>query len=267
MRIVILAGGRGTRLQEETLTRPKPMVEIGGKPILWHIMKHFAHYEFRDFVIALGHLGDFIKDYFVNCMNLSGDLTVDFTKGAIHRNSREWEDWIVQLVDTGAETLTGGRIKRLEPELAKGRFMVTYGDGVANVDLARLIRFHNAHGRIATVTAVRPPARFGGLVLEGDQVKTFAEKPNASEGWINGGFLVFEPAIFDYLQDDGCSLEGNALEQLAEDGQLFAYRHEGFWQCMDTLREKNFLESLWKQNQAPWKTWDIPEVNSANRAA
>lgn len=267
MPVVILAGGRGTRLQEETTSRPKPMVEIGGKPILWHIMKHYAHYDLRHFIIALGHLGDFIKDYFLNCFNLSGNLTVDFASHSVNRTSHEWEDWVVHLMDTGMETLTGGRIKRLEHVLAAGTFMVTYGDGVADVDLGQLLRFHRSHGRIATVTAVRPPARFGGLILDGDRVGSFAEKPIASEGWINGGFLIFEPSVFEYLRGDECSLEANTLEQLARDGQLYAYRHTGFWQCMDTLREKNYLESLWKQQQAPWKTWNVPPNTSASHRA
>lgn len=268
MRSVILAGGRGTRLQEETSKRPKPMVEIGGKPILWHIMKHFAHHGIHDFTIALGYLGEFVKDYFLDCFNLSGNVTVDFSRRSVHRENYGWENWVVQLVDTGADTLTGGRIKRLEKWLASGTFMVTYGDGVSNVNLSRLLEFHRAHGRLATVTAVRPPARFGGLVLDGDRVSAFAEKPVTSEGWINGGFLVFEPGVFDYLHGDNCSLEGQAMEQLSIDGQLFAYRHDGFWQCMDTLREKTYLETLWQQNAAPWKTWESSVgADGVNRAA
>jgi glucose-1-phosphate cytidylyltransferase len=255
MRVAILAGGRGTRLQEETSTRPKPMVEIGGRPILWHIMKHFAHYGFQEFCIALGYLGDHVKDYFLNCYNLSGNLTVDFGHQSIAREERESENWIVHLVDTGTETLTAGRLKRMARWLSGGTFLVTYGDGVSDVDLAALCRFHRAHGRLATVTAVRPPARFGGLILDGDRVAAFAEKPVASEGWINGGFLVLEPAVLDYVTGDACSLEAHVLDQLALDGQLFAYRHDGFWQCMDTLRDKNMLERLWQGGSPPWKTW------------
>lgn len=266
MRSVILAGGRGTRLQEETAARPKPMVEIGGRPILWHIMKHFSHHGLREFCIALGYLGDHVKDYFLNCFNLSGNMTVDFSRHLVERNEHDWENWVVHLIETGAETLTGGRIKRLEKWLRAETFMVTYGDGVTDVDLQALLRFHRRHGRLATVTAVRPPARFGGLILDGDQVAAFAEKPMASEGWINGGFLVFEPGVFQYLTNDECSLEGDVLEQLARDQQLCAFRHDGFWQCMDTLREKNYLESLWRQGAAPWNTWDTP-ASAAMRAA
>lgn len=268
MRSVILAGGRGTRLQEETITRPKPLVEIGGRPILWHIMKHFAHYGLCEFCIALGYLGDHVKDYFLNCLNLSGNLTVDFGSHSVDREDHDWESWIVHLVETGAETLTGGRIKRLERWLRDGTFVVTYGDGVSDINLTALLDFHREQGRLATITAVHPPARFGSLVLDGDRVASFTEKPIAREGWINGGFLVFEPEVFQYLHGDQCSLEGQALEQIAADGQLSAYRHQGFWQCMDTLREKQYLETLWRQNEAPWKTWNTPPGNnSAGKAA
>lgn len=267
MRSVILAGGRGTRLQEETVARPKPMVEIGGKPILWHIMKLYAHFGFCEFCIALGYLGDHVKDYFLNCFNLSGNLTVDFSRHSVERNNQDWENWVVHLIDTGAETLTGSRIKRLEQWLSDDTFMVTYGDGVSDIDLSTLVAFHKSHGRLATVTAVRPPARFGGLILDGDQVTAFAEKPMSREGWINGGFLVFEPEVFDYLSPDQCSLEGHALERIAADGQLFAFRHDGFWQCMDTLREKDYLESLWRQNAAPWKVWTNGSGDTAVKAA
>jgi glucose-1-phosphate cytidylyltransferase len=268
MRSVILAGGRGTRLQEETVARPKPLVEIGGKPILWHIMKHFNHHGFHEFCIALGYLGDYVKDYFLNCFNLSGNMKVDFASHSVERNNHDWENWVVHLIETGSETLTGGRIRKLKPWLSSETFMVTYGDGVSDVDLTALVRFHRSHGRLATVTAVRPPARFGGLILDGDQVSAFAEKPMAREGWINGGFLVFEPGVFEYLERDPCSLEGHALEQIAADGQLFAFRHDGFWQCMDTLREKDYLESLWRQNAAPWKTWSMKTGGeSATKAA
>jgi glucose-1-phosphate cytidylyltransferase len=255
VKVVILAGGLGTRLAEETQVRPKPMVEVGGRPILWHIMKHFAHHGFREFVIALGYRGEEIKRYFLEYQTLSGDLTIDLTTARTMVRNSDCEGWIVHLVDTGLKTLTGGRVKRLEPLLRDGTFMVTYGDGVANVDLRALVDFHRALGRVATVTAVRPPARFGGLNFDGDAVVSFTEKPQAGEGWINGGFLVFEPTVFDYLPGDEASLESDALERLAAGGQLAAYRHFGFWQCMDTLRDKHLLEELWREGRAPWRVW------------
>lgn len=255
MRVAILAGGRGTRLQEETVSRPKPMVEIGGKPILWHIMKHYAHYGHKEFYIALGYLGHYIKEYFLSHFNLSGNLTVDFARHAVHRQNECFEDWEVHLIETGTDTGTGGRIKRLRDWIGEDTVLVTYGDGVADVDLDALLRFHRAQGKLATVTAVRPPARFGGLILDGPAVTDFTEKPVAHAGWINGGFLVLEPPVFDYLDDGTCSLETHGLEKLAADGQLAAYQHDQFWQCMDTLREKIYLESLWNAGQAPWKTW------------
>jgi glucose-1-phosphate cytidylyltransferase len=256
MKVVILAGGLGTRLAEETEIKPKPMVEIGGHPILWHIMKQYCHYGFREFVIALGYRGNVIKRFFLDYYNLNGNMSVNFATGEVHTHSRECEDWVVHLRDTGLETYTGGRVKRLEPLLRDSTFMVTYGDGVSDIDIGKLMRFHRSHGRIATVTAVRPPARFGGLIFEGDLVTDFTEKPQIGEGWINGGFLVFEPGIFDYLEGDHSSLEADALERLAADRQLAAYRHEGFWQCMDTLRDKRLLEGLWHERRAPWKVWE-----------
>lgn len=256
MKVVILSGGLGTRLAEETTIKPKPMVEIGGHPILWHIMKHYGHYGFKEFFIALGYRGDVIKRFFVDYYNLSGDMTIDLSRGAIETRDQKCEDWTVHLVDTGQETQTGGRVKRLEPWLRDGTFMVTYGDGVCDVDLGELLKFHRSHGRIATVTAVRPPARFGGLVFDGDIVTDFAEKPQIGEGWINGGFLLFEPELFKYLEGDHSSLEADALEHLAADGQLAAFRHDRFWQCMDTLRDKRLLETLWQEQRAPWKMWD-----------
>jgi glucose-1-phosphate cytidylyltransferase len=255
LKVAILAGGRGTRLAEETEVKPKPMVEIGGRPILWHIMKLYAAQGFGEFLVAVGSKGELIKRYFVDYASLGGSMTVDIARGRIEQHERETDDWIVHLVDTGQETQTGGRIKRLEPWIGGETFMVTYGDGVADVELEKLVRFHREHGRIATVTAVRPPARFGGLVFEGDLVAEFTEKAQIGEGWINGGFLVFEPAIFNYLHDDGTVLEANALEQLAEERQLVAYKHERFWQCMDTLRDKRLLEALWESGEAPWKLW------------
>ena len=256
MKVVILAGGLGTRLAEETEIRPKPMIEIGERPIIWHIMKHYAHYGLKEFYIALGHRGEVIKRFFMDYYSLDGSISIDLASGRMDKQDRECEDWTVHLRNTGPETNTGGRLKRLEQSLNDGTFMLTYGDGVCSLNLFDLLEFHRAHGRIATVTAVRPPARFGGLIFDGDTVVDFTEKPQIGEGWINGGFLVFEPRIFDYLQDDNSSLEANALEQLASERQLLAYRHEGFWQCMDTLRDKRLLESLWQQGNAPWKVWE-----------
>lgn len=255
MKTVILAGGLGTRLAEETETKPKPMVEVGGRPILWHIMKHYSHYGAKDFIIALGYKGEIIKRYFLDYYSLNGNLTIDLSNGKVDKDDRECEDWTIRLPDTGLHTNTGGRVKRLQSWLERETFMVTYGDGVSDVDVESLLSFHRSHGRIATVTAVRPPARFGGLVFDGDLVAEFTEKPQIGEGWINGGFLVFEPALFDYLKGDDTSLEADALERLAADRQLAAYRHERFWQCMDTLRDKRLLEGLWAQGQAPWKLW------------
>lgn len=255
VKVVMLAGGLGTRIAEETEVKPKPMIEIGGHPILWHIMKHYGYHGFNEFFVALGYKGEFIKRYFVDYATLKGSMTVDIPRGDVKVHERDCEDWKVHLIDTGLSTQTGGRVKRLEPYLKDGTFMVTYGDGVCDVDLQRLLAFHRSHGKIATVTAVRPPARFGGLVFEGDMVSEFTEKPQIGEGWINGGFLVFEPQIFDYIEGDRSSLEADALERLAEDRQLAAYRHGDFWQCMDTLRDKRLLESLWESGEAAWKKW------------
>ncbi len=255
MKVVILAGGRGTRLAEETAVRPKPMVEIGGRPILWHIMSTYAHYGFNEFLIALGYMGDQIKRYFIDYYALSSNLTVNLASGEVSMMDGDCEDWLVHLIDTGLETFTGGRVKALEPWLKNEPFMVTYGDGVADIDLKTLVAFHKSHGKLATITAVRPPARFGGLVFDGDAVAVFTEKPQIGEGWINGGFLVFEPGVFDYLEGPETSLEGDALERLAEDNQLMAYRHDGFWQCMDTLRDVNLLRRLWDEGKPPWRIW------------
>jgi glucose-1-phosphate cytidylyltransferase len=255
MKVVLLAGGLGTRLAEETEVKPKPLVEIGGRPILWHIMKHFSSFGFREFFIGLGYKGEMIKKYFLDYYSLTGDLTIELSKGAVERSESKQDDWTVRLIDTGQLTMTGGRVRRLQRFLDDGTFVVTYGDGVANVDLNALVAFHKRQGRIATVTAVRPPARFGGISFDGDLVAGFSEKPQAGEGWINGGYLVFEQGIFDYLTDDSSSLEADALERLAADGQLAAYRHAGFWQCMDTLRDKRLLEEYWQSGSAPWKVW------------
>lgn len=255
MKVVILAGGLGTRLAEETEVKPKPMVEIGGRPILWHIMKHYAHCGFKEFFIALGYKGEVIKHYFLDYYMLNGSMTISLRNGDVQVYSRRCEDWIVHLMDTGLHTLTGGRVKRLEPWLKDETFMVTYGDGVSDIDLQDLLCFHRCHGRLATVTAVRPSARFGGLIFDGDFVAEFTEKPQIGEGWINGGFLVFEPGVFDYLEGDNTILEVDALERLAADGQLAAYRHDGFWQCMDHLRDVRLLERLWQSGKPPWKVW------------
>ena len=252
MKVALLAGGLGTRLSEETDLLPKPLVEIGGRPLLWHIMRHYAAHGLREFVIAAGYKGELIKRYFLDYAALNGSLTIDIASGEVRSHDDPAEDWTVHVIDTGDDTGTGGRVKRLEPLLGDATFMATYGDGVSDVDLEALLAFHRAQGRIATVTAVRPPARFGGLVFEGDLVKDFTEKPQIGEGWINGGFLVFEPAVFDYLEGDSTSLEADALERLAEDGQLAAFRHDRFWQCMDTLRDKRLLESLWNSGNVPW---------------
>lgn len=257
MKVVILAGGLGTRLAEETEIKPKPMVEVGGHPILWHIMKHYAHYGFHEFFVALGYKGEVIKRYFLDYYSLSGSITIDLASGRVESDERECENWIVHLKNTGMKANTGGRVRRLRPWLGDGTFMVTYGDGVSNIDLRALLAFHRAHGRVATVSAVRPPARFGGLLFdEAGRVTSFIEKPQIGEGWINGGFLVFEPQVFDYLDGDQSTLEVDALERLAADGQLVAYRHHDFWQCMDTVRDKNLLESLWRGGAPPWKVWE-----------
>ena len=256
MKVVILSGGLGSRLAEETEIKPKPMVEIGGQPILWHIIKHYAHYGFKEFYLTLGYRGEVIKRFFMDYHSLNGSISIDLRSGQVDTHERECEDWVVHLQNTGQDTNTGGRVKRLESYLGDGTFMITYGDGVCDVNLTDLLEFHRAHGRIATVTAVRPPARFGGLIFDGDSmVVAFTEKPQIGEGWINGGFMVCEPQIFNYLKDDDSSLEADALEHLASERQLAAYQHGGFWQCMDTLRDKRLLESLWQDGTAPWKVW------------
>ena len=256
MKVVILAGGFGTRLQEETSLKPKPMVEIGRRPILWHIMNMYAAQGYPEFLIALGYKGEIIKNYFLNYYYLRNGITVHLGNGGVDIHDGEREDWTVHLLDTGLETQTGGRIKRLAPHIGNETFMMTYGDGVANIDLARLLAFHKAHGRLATVTAVRPPARFGGLSLDKSLVKRFMEKPQIGQGWINGGFFVLEPNVIDYIDGDDAIFERAPLERLAHDGQLAAYQHDDFWQCMDTLRDKRFLESLWAGGAAPWKVWE-----------
>jgi glucose-1-phosphate cytidylyltransferase len=255
MKVIILAGGHGTRLAEETVILPKPMVEIGSKPILWHIMKIYAAHGFKEFLVACGYKGEIIKEYFNSYFVRNSDYFVDLSSGKLDVVNSSGIDWHIGLVDTGTETQTGGRILRLRKWIANDTFFVTYGDGLSDVNIRSLLEFHRAHGLLATITAVRPPARFGGLVLDEGRVVEFSEKPQTGEGWINGGFFVFEPGVFDYLVDDTSILERDPLEKLAADGQLMAFRHTGFWQPMDTLREKQILESLWESGKAPWKIW------------
>jgi glucose-1-phosphate cytidylyltransferase len=258
MKVAILAGGTGSRLSEETVAKPKPMVEIGGRPILWHIMKYYSHWGFDDFLIALGYRGEYIKRYFVDYLSLASDLTVSLRDGDVtqHQNGSGMEDWTIRLCDTGLNSETGGRIKRLQPYLQDGTFMLTWGDGVSTVNLDELLAFHRSHGKLATLTAVRPPARFGHLELDDDRITEFSEKPQTGEGWINGAFFVLEPEVFDYIEGDTTRFEREPLEGLAADNQLMAYRHYGFWQCMDTLREKMLLDELWGTGEAPWKLWN-----------
>jgi glucose-1-phosphate cytidylyltransferase len=253
MKIVILAGGLGTRLAEETAARPKPMIEIGGKPMIWHIMNIYAKHGHNDFLVACGYKGEIIKEYFHNFLVHNSDLFIDLRDGSSKIANSATPDWRVGLIDTGLHTLTGGRLRRLKNLLGGETFMVTYGDGLADVDIAALLRFHREHGRLATVTAVSPVARFGSLQLDGNVVSKFAEKPRAGDGWINGGFFVFGPKVLDYIASDETPLEGEPLERLATEKQLMAYRHPGFWHPMDTLRDKQFLEALWSNGKAPWK--------------
>jgi len=254
-KVVILAGGFGSRLSEETVLRPKPMVEIGGVPILVHIMRIYSFYGFKDFHIALGYKGDFVKDYFSNYNNRLRDFKVNLETGELtYLSSSNTDNWNVTLVDTGSESMTGGRLGRLKGFFEKGdKVLCTYGDGVANVNIRSLLDYHNSHGKMATVTAVRPSARFGNLVMdENSEIKEFVEKPQVGEGWINGGFFVFNSEIFDYLDGDTCILERDPLERLAKEGQLMAYRHDGFWQCMDTVRDRDYLNSLALGSDIPW---------------
>jgi len=255
MKVAILAGGVGSRLAEETEVKPKPMVEIGGRPILWHIMMYYSCFGFRDFAIALGYRGEVIKKYMLDYCALNRNLTVQTRSGHVEMNGGQVEDWTVDLIDTGTKTQTGGRIKRLANIIGNETFMLTWGDGVSNVDLHDLLRFHKAHGKLATLTAVRPTARFGHLELDNEMVTEFSEKPQTAEGWINGAFFVLEPGVFDYVDGDATHWEREPLQRLAAEKQLVAYRHDSFWQCMDTLREKKYLESLWESGKAPWKLW------------
>ncbi|HOJ93652.1 MAG TPA: glucose-1-phosphate cytidylyltransferase [Fervidobacterium nodosum] len=256
MKVVILAGGFGTRLSEETVTIPKPMVEIGGKPILWHIMKIYSAQGFNDFIICLGYKGYVIKEYFLNYFYHTSDITVDLQSGKIDIHNSYTENWKVTLVDTGLNTMTGGRIKRIKNFVGNETFMLTYGDGVSDVNLVNLLNYHKSHGKLATVTAVQPAGRFGTLTIdEQGQVSKFVEKPAGDGAWINGGFFVLEPKIFDYIEGDHTIWEREPLEKLAQEGNLVAYKHYGFWKAMDTLRDKMELEKIWQDGNAPWKIW------------
>lgn len=255
MPVVILCGGMGTRLAEITEVRPKPLVEIGGQPILWHIMKHYARYGFKEFILALGYKGEQIKRYFLEYHFLKRDFTASLKDGQFRSLSKnEVDQWQVHLVDTGEGTATGGRLKRLEQMIGKGPFLMTYGDGVSDVNLVKLLDFHRSNKSLVTLTAVRPPARFGALEFDGHKIRNFKEKSKLHEGWINGGFFIIEPGALKYIEGD-VMWEHAPLERLAEDGQLCAYQHEGFWQCMDNVRDLRYLESLWESGNPPWKTW------------
>ncbi len=256
MKVVLLAGGLGTRISEETSTRPKPMVEIGGKPILWHIMKIYSHYGFNDFVVCLGYKGYVIKEYFANYFLHTSDVTFDMANNKMEVHQNYAEPWKVTLVDTGADTMTGGRLKRVKDYVGNETFMMTYGDGVSNVNIAELVKFHKSHGKQATLTATQPSGKFGALAInEQEEITSFQEKPPGDGAWINGGFFVLEPSVFQYLDGDDTIWERKPLESLASTNELVAYKHHGFWQPMDTLRDKNHLEELWSTGKAPWKLW------------
>lgn len=257
MRTIILAGGFGTRLSEYTDIKPKPMVEIGGQPILWHIMNIYARYGYNDFIIALGYKGEVIKDYFLNYYSLKSNFTIDLADGRANYLRKKTVDWKVTLIDTGLNSMTGGRVKRLEKYIDDETFMLTYGDGVANIDIEKLVEFHRGHGKMATISAVHPAARFGELVISKEQnVLSFKEKPQTTQGWINGGFFVLEPEFLDFIEGDSTVLEEEPLERAAKAGELKAYLHDGFWQCMDTVRDRNVLEELWQTGKAKWNVWD-----------
>jgi len=257
MKVVLLAGGYGTRISEETDIKPKPMVEIGGKPILWHIMKMYSHYGFNDFVVLLGYRGYYIKEYFANYFLHQSDVTINMQTNQMEVHNNTSEPWKVTLVDTGLDTMTGGRIKRAQQYVGENTFLLTYGDGVSDIDIAASVAFHKSSNKIVTMTAIQPEARFGNLDIDDKQnIKKFIEKPKTEAGWINGGFFVCEPEIFEYLSnDEACVLEQEPLQNLALDGKMNAYKHHGFWQPMDTLRDNQKLNKLWKENKAPWKVW------------
>lgn len=255
MKAVILAGGYGTRISEETHLKPKPMVEIGGKPVLWHIMKTYSHYGIHDFVICLGYKGYLIKEFFANYFLHRCDVTIDLQNNQIDVLQNSAEPWRVTLIDTGEKTQTGGRLKRIREHIGNEDFCFTYGDGLAALDIRQLIQFHQKQGTLATVTAVKPPGRFGAIDLDGDKIHHFEEKPLGDGGWVSGGFFVLSPPVFDYIENDQSIWEQEPLQTLAQEGQLSAFRHEGFWRPMDTLRDRNYLEELWEKGQAPWKVW------------
>lgn len=252
MKVVLLAGGFGTRMSEYTQAVPKPMVTIGGRPILWHIMRTYAKFDFKDFYVALGYRAEVVREYFLHYRSLNADFTVDLATGEVTPHSTDDADWRVTLVHTGLDTMTGGRLKRMKPFVEGATFMLTYGDGVANIDVDALVAFHRSHKRMVTVTAVRPTARFGELELDGTQVTSFQEKPHVAQGWINGGYFVMEPEFFDLIEEDHTILERDPLERAAELGELMAFKHDDFWQCMDTRRDREYLEELWQAGKAPW---------------
>jgi len=253
VKVMILAGGFGTRLSEYTEVLPKPMVTVGGRPILWHIMRNYAHFGHKDFYLALGYKAELIKEYFLHYRSLNSDFTVDLSSGDVEPHQTDDADWRVTLVHTGLDSMTGGRIKRLQSFIGNEPFMLTYGDGVADIDLSALLAFHKSHGKMVTVTAVHPGARFGELVIDDGQVSSFKEKPQMGQGWVNGGFFVIQPEFFDLIVDDNTILEADPMEMVARLGELMAYRHEGFWQCMDTKRDRDLLENLWQTDSAAWK--------------
>ena len=253
MKVVILAGGFGTRLSEYTESIPKPMVTVGGKPILWHIMNTYAKFEYKDFYVALGYKADVIKEYFLNYRTLNSNFTVDLSNGGIVAHQQDTVNWKVTLVDTGLNSMTGGRVKRMQNFIGNETFLLTYGDGLADIDIAALVKFHESHGKMVTISAVHPGARFGELGLDGNIVTSFKEKPQVTQGWINGGYFVINPEFFNLIQDDSIILEKEPLERVAEMGELMSYQHNGFWQCMDTKRDRDSLEELWQTGNAPWK--------------
>ena len=255
MKVLLLAGGYGTRLSEETEIRPKPMAEIGGKPILWHIMKIYSHYGFNEFVILLGYKGYFIKEYFANYFLHQSDVTIDLSNNAMKVHNNTSEPWKVTLLETGQDTMTGGRIKRAKEHIGQEPFLLTYGDGVADIDMNKLLGFHQSNGNLVTMTAVQPEGRFGALETTGNRVDSFLEKPKGDGAWINGGFFVCQPQVLDYIQGDSTVFEQEPLQKLAREGQLFNYRHHGFWKCMDTLRDKKVLNEMWNTGNAKWKIW------------